>query len=274
MSNWNGTAYHLDATDVEMCMRSLMTSKFISSRKEYLGRLLLETNIAVSESTVINACAGRIPDELVKTQIPSDEGQAAHFIPKRYQIIINEGILNWLSALACVVAVLDKTGSTRRAKEMLKWMKNSQIDGEVGTDFLLRLQDKFKLKSDSVMVELCSMYARSMLYSVIAHECGHICLGHLGSVGYLENNSISRNDERQADTFMSSAVQSTCMGAQGAIGAIFTFIGFKYIGTKKGNGNLFSTHPISDYRIEMLLQDFAAMLMVSHISKNQIKALV
>ena len=272
MSNWNGTAYHLDEADVELCMSTIISSKFVTSRKEYLGKLALETDIAVSNSTIINACAASLPEEAVKAQIPKDPEQAKHFVPKRYQIVINEGYLNWLSALAYVIAILDKTGSTRRAKEMLKWMASVQIDDRVGTDFLHRLQHQFKLKPDSVMTEMCSMYARSMLYASIAHECGHICLGHLGIPGCRVNNSISRNDERQADTFMSSAVQSTCMGSQGAISAIFVFIGFKYLNGKKQSK--YETHPISDYRIEMLFHDFAAMLLVSHISKSQIKALL
>lgn len=274
MPNWSGKAYYLDSKDVDNAFLTICTSGFVSGRPEYAGRLMLETELSMSDSTEINAYASRFSDDEIKAQIPENQEAAKNFIPKRFEITVTEGILQWMSAMAVVAATLDRTKSSRKARNMLKWMYKASTYGHVGSDFMLRLWDKFNLATDSVMVEICGMYAKTMLTAIIAHECGHICLGHCPYAGQDVNYSLDRNDERQADTFMSSVMQSTCAGAQGAIGAIMAFIGLRWASNDRKDKESYYTHPASHERLNMLFNDFAAPLTVSHITRNQLRDLL
>ena len=79
------------------------------------------------------------------------------------------------------------------------------------------------------------MYAKTILMGVMAHECGHICLGHLPYRGQDMHCSISRNDERQADSWASAVLQSCCLGAQGAVAAVMMIILLGRTGLARGN---------------------------------------
>lgn len=52
-------------------------------------------------------------------------------------------------------------------------------------------------------------YASAMIMSVVAHEAGHIALGHTLSLSRPANNDISRNREREADSFAASVLASS-----------------------------------------------------------------
>lgn len=274
MSNWNGTAYHLTSQDVESAFRTILSSDLMQSRTDQLARLVLETTVEVADRLSINAGAKRYSDEEIKAQIPKDPEQAKHFIPKKYQVIVFQGMLDWCSAMGVVTAVLDRTGSTRRARGMLKWMAKAVTMGCAGSDLLLRMWDRFHLDEDSVQEEVARMYAKTILLEVIAHECGHVCLGHAPRRGEDPHMSISRNDERQADSWAAAVMQSCCLGAQGAIGAVMSMIGLMWAHKVSEEDLRFSSHPMHMERLSMFIQDFDAMFTVTHIKKKQLLELV
>jgi hypothetical protein len=274
MSNWNGTAYHLGEADVESAYRTILASDLVQTRREYLARLALETQLEISDSKVVNAGAGRIPLEQVMTQGSEEPDQTSGYVPKKYVIVVNQGLLDWSSALAVVTATLDRTGSTRKARSMLKWMRKAVTVGCAGNDLLLRMWHKFRLEEDSVQEEVSRMYAKTILLEVLAHECGHVCLGHAPYPGQDAHMSISRNDERQADSFASSVIQSSCLGAQGAVGAAMSNIGFMWIHDAKDGDMRYGSHPDNMERLEKFLGDFNAILTVSHVSRKQLLELL
>lgn len=51
---------------------------------------------------------------------------------------------------------------------------------------------------DQVVIKRARSYSAAMNMMVFAHEFGHICYGHLGSSG---DHEVSRNQERDADSF-------------------------------------------------------------------------
>ena len=274
MSNWNGTAYHLTAKDVESAFRTILTSDLMQTRTDQLARLSLQTSVEVHDNLSINAGASRYSDEKIKAQIPQDPEKAKNFIPKCYQVVVYQGMLDWCSAMGVVTAVLDRTGSTRRARGMLKWMSKAATMGCVGSDLLLRMWDRFHLDEDSVQEEVARMYAKTILLEVIAHECGHVCLGHAPRQGQDPHMSISRNDERQADSWAAAVMQSCCLGAQGAIGAVMSLIGIMWAHAISEEELRFSSHPMHLERLSMFIQDFDAMFTVTHIKKKQLLELV
>jgi hypothetical protein len=274
MSNWNGTAYHLTEDDVESALRTIISSDLVHTRTEYLARLALETEVEVSGSLSVNAGAGRLSDEAVKAQIPDDPEKAKLFIPKKYIVMVNQGMLDWLDGVAVVGATLERTGSVRKARSMFRWMRKAATCGCVGSDLLLRMWKKFHLENDSVQEEISRVYAKIMLTETLAHECGHVCLGHAPRPGQDAHMSISRNDERQADAFASSVIQSSCMGAQGAVCAALSQIGLMWAHRVPEDDLRFSSHPMNMERLHQYLEDFGAMLTVTHVKRNQLLELV
>lgn len=274
MSNWNGTAYHLSEQDIASAFNAICNSDLVQVRRDHLARLAMETRVELRDSLSVNAFAARMCEEEIKEQIPADPEKAKNFIPQKYRVVVFQGMLDWISALAVVIAILDRTGSTRKARVMLKWMRKSAIMGCVGTDFLLRLWDKFHLDEDSVQEEVSRMYAKTILMSVVAHECGHVCLGHAPYEGQDMNLSISRNDERQADSWASAVLQSCCLGAQGAVASVMNIIGLMWAHEISEKELRFSSHPMHMERLDGVLQTFDALFTVSHISKKQLLELV
>jgi len=274
MSNWNGTAYHLTSKDVESAVRTILTSDLLQTRKDQLARLAYMTTVQVSDRLAINAGASRYSEEEIKAQIPKDPEKAKNFIPKQYKVTIFQGLLDWSSALAVVTAVLDRTGSVRKARSMLKWMSKAVTQGCAGNDLLLRMWDRFHLEDDSIQEEVARMYAKTIILEVVAHECGHVCLGHAPRDGQDVHMSISRNDERQADSWAAAVMQSCCLGAQGAVGAVMSQIGFMWAHKVTEDELKFSSHPTNLERLSQFIQDFDAMFEVSHIKKKHLLELI
>lgn len=274
MSNWNGTAYHLTEGDVASAFNAICNSELVRLRQDHFTRLSLETQVEVHDNLSVNSAASRMSEEEIKKQIPTDPEKAKGFIPRKYRVSVFRGLLDWTSALAVVLAIIDRTGSTRKARAMLKWMRSSATMGCVGSDFLLRLWKHFHLSEDSVQEEVSRMYAKTILMSVIAHECGHICLGHAPYEGQDMNLSISRNDERQADSWSSAVLQSCCLGAQGAVSSIMDIIGLMWVHKVSEKTLRFSTHPMNMERLEHMFQTFDSMFTVSHITKKQLMELI
>lgn len=274
MSNWNGTAYHLTSKDVESAVRTILTSDLLQTRTDQLARLAYMTTVQVADRLSINAGASRYSEEEIKAQIPKDPEKAKNFIPKQYKVTIFQGLLDWSSALAVVTAVLDRTGSVRKARSMLKWMSKAVTQGCAGNDLLLRMWDRFHLEDDSIQEEVARMYAKTILLEVVAHECGHVCLGHAPHDGQDVHMSISRNDERQADSWAAAVMQSCCLGAQGAVAAVMSLIGFMWAHKVTEDELRFSSHPMHLERLSQFIQDFDAMFEVSHIKKKHLLELM
>jgi len=100
--------------------------------------------------------------------------------------------------------------------------------------------------------------------SFIAHEMGHICLGHAGGPGYRgQRETISRNQEREADIFESSVVTSfnNILFIMGRIGADLLIASLERIGRSilldegKEIERGHSTHPDSEERLFNAIRD-------------------
>jgi hypothetical protein len=157
---------------------------------------------------------------------------------------------------------------------MLKWLRKMATVGCVGSDLLLRMWKKYHLEQDSVQEEVARMYAKTILLEVMAHECGHICLGHAPRPDQDAHMSISRNDERQADSFASSVIHSCCLGTVGAVGAVLSQIGLMWSNGFSDKDLRFSSHPMDTERLGQYIMDFDALLTVSRITKKQLMELV
>lgn len=81
-----------------------------------------------------------------------------------------------------------------------------------------------------------------MIISILAHEMGHICLGHVQGPNYYDSNhEISRNREREADSFAATITAASPFGEYMLAGILF----WAYAMAQQEKGAAATTHPLS-----------------------------
>jgi hypothetical protein len=75
-------------------------------------------------------------------------------------------------------------------------------------------------------------FQAAMILTVIAHELGHICLGH--TLGVSTNNEVSRNQEREADSFAASVTASSPFSDYIVSGGIFWWVIMTWVAASAG----------------------------------------
>ena len=90
-------------------------------------------------------------------------------------------------------------------------------------------------------------YATSMDMATIAHEAGHICLGH--TLGVAMNYDIARNQERQADSFASSVLSSSPFRDYLVLGEAMTWLVDAWVEHANGRYTV-TTHPFAMERLQ------------------------
>ncbi|MBQ5530941.1 MAG: hypothetical protein IIT98_02930, partial [Kiritimatiellae bacterium] len=91
-------------------------------------------------------------------------------------------------------------------------------------------------------------YSSGTIAYVIAHECGHHALGHLLSFAGKPNLEISRNQEREADSFASSVISASPFGEYMFAGTLFwSYALAKQSDDVSGSGG---SHPLWKERFE------------------------
>ncbi|MBR4603807.1 MAG: hypothetical protein IKO43_03055 [Kiritimatiellae bacterium] len=108
-------------------------------------------------------------------------------------------------------------------------------------------------------MDLARSISSGMMIGTLAHECGHVALGHTLTPGEdVVGAGISRDQERQADSFMSSVIATSPFAQQILLGEIL-FLHVSQCVPNDGKG----THPHSKERLENLVRahpDLAASI--------------
>lgn len=103
--------------------------------------------------------------------------------------------------------------------------------------------------ADPAVRQKAVSYSSGMLMSVLAHETGHLALGHLLSDGSSKPNSeISRNHEREADSFASSVISASPFGEYIFAGTLFMHYALAM--QSDGESDAGRSHPLSRERFE------------------------
>ena len=91
----------------------------------------------------------------------------------------------------------------------------------------------------------------SMVIYVIAHELGHVVYGHIFGPGYdRQPIDVSRNQERDADSFASSVIASSRYAPFLVHGQILALYSFAMIEMDTGESSEPGTHPIAKERLK------------------------
>lgn len=95
-------------------------------------------------------------------------------------------------------------------------------------------------------------YAAAMNMFVIAHEAGHLALGH--TLAREQPMSVSRNQEREADSFAASVLGTSPFREYLFLGHVLTTVIFCWIETIEGEDSPATTHPHARERFENALR--------------------
>jgi len=107
------------------------------------------------------------------------------------------------------------------------------------------------LAGEERFISLARSYAAAMDMFVVAHEAGHLALGH--TLGQQQNFDVSRNQEREADSFASSALSTSPFREYLFLGQVFVTIVFAWAEAASQHQEA-STHPLSRERFMNALQ--------------------
>jgi len=105
---------------------------------------------------------------------------------------------------------------------------------------------------DTKLVSRARSYLMAMTMSMVAHEAGHIALGH--TLGKALNYDISRNEERAADGFASSVLSSSPFSDYLVTGQIMSWVLMAWVDHAAASSEAV-THPLAVDRLESVLRD-------------------
>lgn len=170
---------------------------------------------------------------------------------KPFQIVFFGGAMRFsrLASLAVAVDVCGRPGVASR------FAKSIDMEGQMS------MRVAIETMSDCGLDEMLSLpgvrskaqaISSGMIVGILAHEMGHVCLGHiLGPSYYDSNQEIARNHEREADSFASSITAACPFGEYIYEGTLF----WHYVLAKQeGNQAVASTHPLSRERLANMIR--------------------
>ena len=108
---------------------------------------------------------------------------------------------------------------------------------------------------DEAVARKARSFAAGLNIGIIAHELGHYALGH--TVGRAVNLEISRNQEREADSFASSVISSSPFGEYLVTGTILWELVWVWCEQAAGR-TAATTHPLSKERLMDFIRANAA----------------
>lgn len=140
-------------------------------------------------------------------------------------------------------------------RSMAEWGSQKRIGGfAISAEDACNFAEKYNLHLvmyDQVHSRKAKSLAAGIIVGVLAHEYGHLALGHLH--GQSQTLEISRNDERQADLFASSVISSSPFGEYLVLGSILWEL--VWVCREKVFGDVATTHPLASERLANLLRD-------------------
>ena len=170
---------------------------------------------------------------------------------KPFEIVFFGGAMRFsrIASLAVAVEMSGRPGTASRfARSIdmggrLSARSALQVMSECGLDEMFSLPG-VRAKAQAI--------SSGMIVGILAHEMGHVCLGHIHGPSYYESNlEIARNHEREADSFASSITAACPFGEYVYEGTLF----WHYVlAIQDGNESVASTHPLSRERLENIIR--------------------
>jgi hypothetical protein len=223
-----------------------LSSPFIQSNALYRTRIAGVSFAFLQEDTTVNAYA---------TDFPHDLPDGGKLEPPA--IVFLNGLASALRLMAAAVAVSMRPGEgvpstgesalgrTFRAMGSCLVQSGGKFDIEMlGMIFEQAILSEIVEGKDR-FVSLARSLSASMEAAVIAHEAGHIALSH--TLGMALNFDVSRNQEREADSFASSVLSTSPFREYLFLGQVFVTLLFSWMDHVARSKNP-TTHPLGRER--------------------------
>jgi hypothetical protein len=133
-------------------------------------------------------------------------------------------------------------------------IQSGGLEAETAIEIFLRTVAPTISEGEERFVSLARSYAAAMEMFVVAHEAGHIALGH--TLGSALNYDISCNQEREADSFGSSTLSSSPFREYLFLGQVFVTILFAWV-DEAARTRAATTHPLSLERFRNAIESNA-----------------
>ena len=209
-------------------------SMHVRTNEQYFGYAESTEFCYVHDDDTINAFAGR-----------SEKNE------KPFQIVFFGGAMRFsrIASLAVAVDMCGRTGTASRFARSIDMNGMMSVRGALNVMSECGLDEMFSLPGVRAKAQAVSS---GMIVGILAHEMGHVCLGHINGPSYYESNhEIARNHEREADSFASSITAACPFGEYVYEGTLF----WHYVlAMQEGNEAVAATHPLSRERLENIIR--------------------
>ena len=159
-----------------------------------------------------------------------------------------------VAALAVAAELCGDKGAGERFVKALAPEDCAKMDAETAVRIVDEVGLGMVFENAAALSKAKSVSAGLML-GIIAHECGHQCLGHVLRTGATVNLEILRNQEREADLFESSVISSSPFGEYILAGTLF----WHYALAHREQGSSEDSHPLSKERFENFVRANAGL---------------
>ena len=165
-----------------------------------------------------------------------------------HRVIVLLGGAVRFSKVASLAVAAHLSGDKQAPVRLVRALEPADC-GKLDLDSVIRLVNAADLgaalANETVQAKAKSVSA-GMILGILAHEAGHHALGHTLNTSEKVNLDISRNQEREADSFASSVIASSPFGEYILAGTLFWHFA---LASQQGDA-VATTHPLSKERFE------------------------
>lgn len=146
--------------------------------------------------------------------------------------------------------------------------------GKINNDLALQLLSNelnipLERFSDEAWLATAKEISRGLLLGIMAHEAGHVALGHV--LSWKSNNERTRNQEREADSFAHSVASGTADADNMFYGNLFFHFAFAIHEGGNANSAASRTHPYSEERLFNLIRDNSSTAAKLGITEDDVR---
>ena len=223
--------------EVLQLYRYVVTAPFVAENIQYKERLKDIPFVYLATNDIVNAAAGR--------QITEKDGKKG----LAFHTVFCGGAARY-ARLVGLAAALQDAGHKDMLKKFVVAMPRRFCVRCAEADCVAFIAENglAPALTDEKIRQKALSYSSGTIVSVLAHECGHHAFGHLLSFSEKANMEISRNQEREADSFASSVMSACPFGEYIFAGTLFWHYAMAMQGD--GDSDAASSHPLSKERFE------------------------
>ena len=186
-----------------------------------------------------------------------------------HRVIVLLGGAVRFSKVASLAVAAHLSGDKQAPVRLVRALEPADC-GKLDLDAVVRLVNAADLgaalANETVQAKAKSVSA-GMILGILAHEAGHHALGHTLNTSEKVNLDVSRNQEREADSFASSVIASSPFGEYILAGTLFWHF---ELASQQGDA-VATTHPLSKERFENFVRANAELAATMGITLDQKK---